>query len=866
MGWWHGIRSVVRALVDRRAEERELAEDIAFHLEMEAAKLEREGHDPAEARRLARVRFGGVDRMMERVRDERGTRWLDDAWADMRYGWRALRHSPVFALTAVLTLGLGIGATSAVVTLVDGVLLRPLPFGEPDRLVELRELGEGRRFYPSFPNFVDWRDAAGAFDGMIGVRAPTGPQPVLGAGDPTTAMALGVTRDFLGVLGVAPAVGRDFTSEENAVGGDDVAMVSHAFWTTRFGADFDLEGARITIFGASYRVVGVLPPRFRLFYDADVYYPDERWPSTARASHAHRIVGRLRDGVTVDRAKAELDRIAAGIRERYPGESQAETVQVTPLQDVILGSYRRPLGLLLAASSLVLLLACANIASTLLARGSTREVEVAVRASLGASRGRLVRQLLIEALLIAALGASLGLMLAYAALQLAVGVGGDVLPRLGEVSLSGRTVGVSLVAAACTALAFGLYPALRLVGGSLARATRAGRGASAAQGRVWDVLLAGESALAVVLLVSAGLLVRSLLTIVGQDAGWDPEGTLEMAVTLPAGVFESDDEALAFARRLRDDLAGLPGLERVGMGTYDPLDAGAMTAPAREAGTEQRLDNYTGWRLVDGDYFRALGMRLERGRLLEPTDVTAGVINASLAEFLWPGEDPIGKRVLSNFDMQGTPIEVVGVVSDARDWRYHGNQTELYVPWWAHPGHVRGPLRYYLRTDGDPTELIAPARERLAALNPNVPADFEALTTTLQSTVADRRFVVGVLGSFALAGLLLSMVGVFGVVAYTVASRSREIGIRIALGAGRGRVRNEVRGRSLRAVALGCALGSLVSVGGAGVIDVLLYEVPGRDPVTLGAVVLLFLLTSLLASELPARRATRVEPVAVLSD
>lgn len=865
MSWWDGARSVIRAIARKDREERELSEEIEFHLEMETQKLVRSGMDPETARRKAKLRFGGVERMKERTRDERGSRWLEDAVTDVRYALRTLRSSPVFTGTAVLTLGLGMGTTTAAFTLVDGVLLRPLPFEEPGRLVELRELGDGRRFFPSYPNFVDWRREARTFDGLVAVRPWSGPVPLLGAGDPTVVSVLGVTRDFLGVLGVDPFLGRDFAAEENAPGGPDVAMVDHAFWTSRLGANPELDELRFTLFGATYQVVGVLPPGFRFLYDADVYFPDERWPNTIRSSHAHRVVGRLADGVTLERAKDDLDRLAAAIDQAFPGQSQAEEVQVRPLHDVVLGDHRRSLGLLLAASALVLLLACANVASTLLARGSTRTAEMGVRASLGAGRGRIVRQLFTESVVLATFGATLGLVIAHGAMVLAVVLGGDVLPRLAEVRLGARSLAVAGGVSALTAVLFGLYPAMRFASTDGIPGGLSARGSSERRGRVWDLLVGGEAALAVVLMMGAGLLVQSLATIVREDAGWDPRGVLQMSVTFPSVVFESPEGAMQLAERLRDDLAALPGVSEVGVGTFGPLDAGTMTAPAREAGGEPRLDNYTGWRLADGGYFRALEMQLLGGRLLEPDDVDVAVVNESLASLLWPDEDPLGQRVVSNFS--DVELEVVGVVADARDWRWQaGSQTELYVPWRSRPEQVQGPLRFLIRSDGDPRALVPAARERLAALDPNVPAEFETLRAELSRSVADRRFVAVVLLAFATTGFLLALVGVFGVVAYTVERRRREIGIRLALGADTVRLRRSVRMDALRAVALGVAAGVVAVLAGSPLVQALLYEVEARDPVTLGVVAVAFLATAAVASEVPARRASRVSPVTVLKE
>ena len=863
MSWFDGMRSAWRNVARHEQEERELREDIEFHLSMEAEKLERQGLDRDEARRIARVRFGGVDRMMERTRDETGVRWYHDLSADLRYGWRALRSNPLFAATAVLTLTVGIGATAAAYTVVDGVLLRPLPFEDAGRLVELRELGEGRRFFPSYPNFSDWRESARSFEGMTAIQPFGGPVPVLGMGEPAMHPAMAVGRDFLEVLGVAPHRGRDFTAEENALGGPNVVMISHRLWSGRFAAEPDLSAVSLTLSGERYQVVGVLPPGFRFLHDADVYYAAERWPGTVRNAHSYRVIARLGAGVSMDRAREEMDGIAAAIRESFP-ESQAERVQVRPLEDVILGTYRRPLSLLLVASALVLLLACANVMSTLLARGSARTSEILVRTSLGAGRGRIVRQLLTESLLLGGLGALLGSVLAWVTIRGAAGFGSEVLPRLGDVHLGWRTLVVIVGTALFCALAAGTYPARRLANGSGIDGGL--RGASARQGRVWSLLIGTEGAAAVVLLAGAGLLVWSLLTIVREDRGWDPSDVVAMSVTLPGGVL-TPDEATDVVRRLKTELETLPGVSAVGLGTHSPLDAGAMTAPAREAGTEPRMDNYTGWRLVDEDYFAALEIELVRGRSLTAQDTDGGLVNRSLARFLWGEEDPIGKRVVSNYGGAERPIEVVGVVEDAMDWRFsEGSQTEIYVPWWAWQDHVRGPVHFFIRTAGDPQAIIPAARDRLRTLHGQVPAEFELLSSALGATVADRRFVVWVLLAFAGAGALLAVIGVFGVVAYTVARRRREIGIRVALGATGHQVRRDVRRPVLLAVSAGSLVGILVVVLGGGLIEGLLYEVPARSPLFLSAVAILFLATAWLASEVPARGAMRFEAASILKD
>ncbi|HZD05132.1 MAG TPA: ABC transporter permease, partial [Longimicrobiales bacterium] len=613
-GW--GVR--LRALLRRTAEEGEMDEEIRFHLEMEEAKLVREGLPPDEAHRLALLRFGGIERTKERTRDERGIRGLEDLLRDLAYGARTLRRSPAFAITAVVTLALGIGAVTAAFSLVDGVLLRPLPYGAPDRLVELRELGQNRRFFPSFPNFLDWRERSRTFGGMVAIE-PMGDQPVLDAGDPVRVPVVMISRDFLSTLGVPAFLGRDMTLEENALGGPSVALVSHPFWASRLGARRDLENATFTAFGSTYRVVGVLPPGFRFLYDADVYISAERWPGTYRSSHAYRVVGRLRDGLSLDDADREMDGLTARMKEEYGDDTNAESAWLRPLADMLLGGQRRPLAILLAAACLVLLVACANVAGTLLVRGSVRGRELAVRTSLGAGRGRLVRQLLTESLLLTAVSGLGGAGLAWLAVEGAVRLGSGSLPRLETVALDARVLAVSAAVTLGTAFLFGLWPALRLTRAGVSEALRAGgRGGTGRRGRAWDVLIGAEAAFAVVLLVGAGLLIRSLVSIVSLDAGWSAEGVLQMSLTPPDGMFQSDEEAVTYLEGVADELAALPGVEAVGAGTLGPLDAGAYTAPARDPVEDRGIGGYAGWRLVDAGYFRALSVPVVQGRLFEP--------------------------------------------------------------------------------------------------------------------------------------------------------------------------------------------------------------------------------------------------------
>jgi predicted permease len=817
--------------------------------------------------RRARGRSGGLEPTEGRSRDERRALGPEDVIRDLAFGARSLRRSPAFTFTAVVTLALGIGAVAAAFSLLDGVLLAPLPYGEPERIVEVRELGEGRRFFPSFPNFVDWRERSRSFSSMTAVQ-PMGAQPVLDAGEPVRVPVVMVGRDFLETLGVPPFLGRDMTAAENAPDGPPVALVSHAFWVARLGAERDLERLSLTAFGSPYRVVGVLAPGFRILYDADLFIAAERWPGTVRNAHAYRVVGRLADGVPLDAADGEMDALTARMKEAYGGDTNAESAELRRLDEVLLGGQRRPLAVLLAAAALVLLVACANVAGTLLARGSVRGRELAVRTSLGATRARLVRQLLTESVLLTAVAGAAGAALAWVAVAGAVRLGSGSLPRLETVALDARALLLCAAVALGTAFLFGLYPALRLTRGGVSAALRsAGRGGAGRRGRVWDALVGAEVALAVVLLVGAGLLLRSLASIVTLDAGWRAEGVLQMSLTPPNGVFDSEDEAVAYLMRVREDIAGMPGVRDVGVGTFGPLDAGTYTAPARDPVREVAIDGYAGWRLVDAGYFRALSVPLLKGRLFEPGDRDVAIVNEALARGLWGDEDPIGQHVASNFDAAGTALRVVGVVGVARDWRMdQADQMEMFEPWWSQLGQVTT-MRYLIRTDGRASALIAPVRERVRALNQRVPVEFATLEGELAASTADRRFVASVLAAFALVGLVLALVGIAGVVAYTVAQRRREIAIRMALGAAASRVRREVRAEVLRPTLVGLVVGLAAASALSRFVRSVLYEGVGpHDPATLAGVAALFLVAALATSDIPARRTAAVEPAGVLRE
>ncbi len=591
-GWLRGMATRLRSLVLRGREEAELEEEIRFHIEEETSKLLRQGWNAEAARREAYRRFGGVERMKERTRDERGTGWVDDVARDVRYAGRTLRRAPGFSLMAVLTLALGIGATTAMFSLVRGVLLQGLPYPASGRLITVAErTADGSSTLASYTNFADWREDSPALEALAAYTPPS-PETVLGPSGGVRARVTAVSADFFRVVGVAAALGRVTGPGENRPGGPPVVVVSHAFWRDVLGGPTDLAGATVDLRGEPWSVVGVMPASFDLPAGAELWLPLERQvPWTVRGNHVVRVVGRMTAGAELSRARAELERVQAGIHGRYP-EVETVGVRVQRLQDEMVGSSRTPLLLLLVSAGFLLLVACANVASALLARGAGRRRELALRASLGAGRGRLVRQLLVESLVLAGLGAVAALGLAASILRSTRLLAAGAVPRLAEVGLDGSVLLFTAATALVTGLLFGVLPALRLTMGDLAASARGGRGGGDERRvrRGWRLIMAGEVAMAVALLSGAGLLVRSLGAILDQDVGFDPAGVVTARLDFPGGKFATAAEGVSFLDELTGSLRGRPGVQDAGLGLLLPVRGAGLagiTGPPGRRDTER---------------------------------------------------------------------------------------------------------------------------------------------------------------------------------------------------------------------------------------------------------------------------------------
>jgi putative ABC transport system permease protein len=773
----------------------------------------------------------------------------------------------------VLTLGLGMGATTAMFSLVDGVVLEPLPYPDPDQLVTVEErTAAGSAQLASYLNFADWRAEATTVSSLAAYTpARTVTARVGGSG--VRARLTSVSADFFEVAGLAPVLGRLPGPGENRPGGPPVAVVSHGFWRDALEAPESLAGATVGVRGQPYEVVGVLPPDFDLPHQAEIWLPlDRAVPWTVRGNSVVAVVGRLRPGVALASARRDLDAVHREIASIH-AEVESVGVEVTPLHEEVVGETRGAMVLLLGASGFLLLVACANVASTLLARGPARRREMAIRTSLGAGRGHLVRQLLVESLVLAGFGAMAALGLARGILWAARRLDPGTIPRLTEVGLDGRVLLFTGSATVVTALIFGLLPALRLTGSAAARGLRSGArwGTGRTTRTTWTLLVAAEVALAVVLLSGSGLLLRSFGEVLSRDGGFRTSGVVSGRIHLPPGEYATAAEAVGALDRLLDDLGSRPGVDEAGMGLLLPVrGTGSVGSPVTPEG-RPRTGEVFQYRVADAGYFRTLGIPLLRGRLFDETDREGtphvAVVDEAFAASVWPGEDPVGKR----FDITGMDpyrnewITVIGVVGEVRDWTQDpGSNPTYYVSYAQRPAFL-ATFGASIVAAGPRTGPVATAiRDAVREADSGIPVRVQRLGARIADSAGERRFTALVLGGFALLAWVLAAVGVYGVVSYTVARRTREVGIRLALGARPASLRAGVQIEALRVVVAGAAVGLTGAVALALTLRSMLFHVSPADPVSLlgGAAALVG--AGWLAAWIPARRATRIDPSSAL--
>ncbi len=808
---------------------------------------------------------------------------LENALQDLRYAVRGLRRGPGFTLIAVLTLALGIGATTTIYSIVNAVVLRPLPFRAPERLVRVWDINpHGGDFSTSDATYLDLRERNRSFQ-QVAAFSETKRSSVLTGGcapgttecEPQRLESSAVTASIFPLLGIAPAIGRTFTTMEDRPGGDnDVVVIGHDLWVHRFASDPGIVGRTIMLDGRSHTVVGVMPAGFTFPTPSSLWIPLVLNPARDRDEHDLTVIARLGPGVTLDGAAADLRRVARELGTEHPRTNGGWSARVERFGEWLIGPrLERGVFVLFGAVGFLLLMACANIANLLIARGSARTSEIAVRAALGASRWRIARQLLTECLLLGLLGSAVGLGMASWTVALVRTAGPANVPRLDDVAMDSRAFLFTLALALMTSLLFGLLPALQVSRVELNRTLQHGSRDVARRGRasVRGALVVVQVALAMILLVGAGLTFGSFLRLQTVPTGFDASNVITVPLDLPDQRY-TDAKRLAFLTNVRAEIAGIPGVQYVGATSTDPLRqwgySNDVTPEDRAAEAPAGGYMQAGWRSVTPGYFRAMGITLVNGRVLTDADAASSeqpvVITRGMANRLWPGQSAVGKRLYWG-GTDGEPHTVVGVVGDIRDVQLDAAPGPImFLPYGAVP--VTG-MTLVIRTSGTPSTVAAAVRREIRETDPQLPLpEIGSLNGNRAAALAEPRFRMLLLGGFAAAALLLAVLGVYGLMAFAVAQRTREIGVRIALGAHAPRIFSLVLKQGMLLAGIGVLAGLAGALALARVLRSLLFEMSATDPVGIGAVAIVLGAATLLGAWFPARRAARIEPVAALRE
>jgi predicted permease len=857
--------------------------ELRFHLDEMVADLRAAGWSEADARLEAARRFGDMDFTRdycraEDLRRERGRRrmtMLSELGSDLRYALRALRKSPAFTAAALITLALGIGANTAIFSVVRGVLLEPLPFHQPERIVRVWHAHSADgidRAAVSEPDFLDWRRQSALTESMGGYFYMDGLSGVdmTGHGDPTRLQAALVTDGFFETLGTPARLGRYLRTEENIPGNDRVVVLSHGFWTRMFGADATIVGRSVNLNGQPFQVVGVMPEGFT--YPAersiDVWIPLSFFGPNdigrVRGAHFMGVIARLKQGATETQLGAELTGIAARLSQAYPDNPGWDRVTVASIRDSLLGDVRRPLLVLMAAVGMLLLVACVNIASLLLARATSRRQELAVRAALGAGRWRIARQLMTESLALALLGGALGVALGFAAVRALTAIGASELPRSSGIGVDGVVLGFTLLVSLASGLLFGIMPALRS-SSDLERSLRAGARGSVGGGgqKLRAALVVAEVALAMILVIGAGLTMKSFSRLMAVDPGFEPSHALVATMSVPPKY--QGENAMDYYTRVLTAVRALPGVEAAGSIRDHPMRGNGEMSRVSVPGQTTTPDEAPNVQLhqISTDYFKAMGIPLKAGRTFEMTDRIDAprvvVVSEEAARRFWPGESPVGKLI----QLGNSELPVIGVVGDVRQ-RGLGEPVEPAV--YRHAmQNFRSRMSIVVRTRGDPLQYVGAVRKAIWSLDPNQTI---TSTSTLESVLGDAvtrpRLLAWLLGLFGVIGLTLGALGIFGVLAFAVTQRRQEIGVRVALGATPTSVMRLVVRQGLALAAAGVAIGVLAAWFLTRSMQSVLYGIEASDPLTFIEVGVVLMSAALLASWLPARRALRIDPVTAL--
>jgi putative ABC transport system permease protein len=882
-GWLHGIWLRLKALINRRRLDRDLEDELAFHLAMREEKYRKAGILGSAGRAAAHRRFGNPIYYKEASREMWTFRRLETLWQDSRYGARVLAKSPGFTAIAIITLALGIGANTTIFSVVDSVLLNTIPFKNADRLVMVTEMEPYLADAPVSPeDFCDWKKQNDVFERIVAVEQWRS-FGLTGGGPPEQIPAYAVSTDYFEMLGVTPVLGRDFSPNEDESANQNSVLISYALWQRRFGGDHAVIGRPVSLSGESYSVIGVMPRDLKLGYpEPQAWVPiscRSKFLAGSRGSHYFDVMARLKPGVTVGRAQAEMDTIAQRLEQQYPDSNKQLGAHVIPLSVAATHDIRPGLILLLSAVGFVLLIACANVANLQLVRASVRQREMAVRAAIGASRARLIRQLLVEGLLLALIGGAIGLLMAYLAVP--------ALARRLPVSVSGtwnitvdiRVVAFTFLLSVATAVLFGLAPAFQgsrtNLNDALGSSQRSTVGSH--HRRVRGLLVIGETALALVLLVGAGLMFRSLLLLQRDNPGFNPGNALTVAFDLPDAKYPGPTafkpEVIAawiktqritqFARQALEAIDGLPGV--VGAGGCNQLpgqngnSSGILVAgQSNPSGTRPLAGTYE----VTPGFFRAAEISLIQGRVFTDGDDANAparvVIDQRLAEQFFPGQNPIGQRVA----VFGADREIIGIVGNVKEHGFNENMPTVYLPQWQNP---QGSQSIVVRTSVDPSTLAAAVVAAIQSVDSDQPVhDIRPLQEIYDEGLLATKLNTTLMVAFALLALTLAGVGTYGVVSYSASQRTHEIGIRMAMGASRRDVMRMVIGQGAALALVGVGIGLIAAFAVTRWMASMLFGVSPKDPVTFAVVAIALTVVALVACYFPARRATSVDPMDAL--
>jgi putative ABC transport system permease protein len=864
----------LRNRVRRDVVERELDQEVQSYVELLTDEKRAAGFSEDAAHRAARIEVGGVEQVKDTVRDHRAGIGLENVLQDVRHGLRMAIRNPSFALIVVLTLGVGIGATTVVFSVVDAVLLNPLPFPRPNRIVTLWQLNRSAAAEPediSPANFLEWRDRTKAFDAMAAIE-PSG-LDVVSEGEPQSLRIWRVSEGFFEILGVQPLHGRTFTSNEYRPGAGNAVVLSHSFWRDRFGGDTAVVGRAITFSGRPYVVAGIMPPDFDFPPGRDLWAPRSFTEKDRqnRVANYLNVIALLKPGVSVESADAELVGLADQLSREYPRSNANVSAVVIPLRDRLVGHVQPYLVLLMGAVAFVLLITCVNVANVILARGASRTSELAVRAALGAGRKRLFSQLLVENLGMALAGGLLGVVLARWGLRALIAIAPSDVPRIQEAGINATVLGFAIVLSCATAMLFGLLPARQFSKVKAAASLREGpRGSGySVTDRTRRSLVIAEVALAVTLLTGASLLAKSFVNLLRIDPGFSPENVVALPVFVYAQ-YPTEPQRAVFIQETVAKIEAVSGVVAAGAASTIPFSEVLGDARTRLSIERRPLpaesEPTIGLNVTTPGYFQAMGIAVARGRGFTGTDLSStqpvAIINESMAKRFWPTENPLGERIRIT---DGPPVsrEIVGVVKDTRDNGLDSTpQPTVFLP---HHQYATGGMTYVVKTSGNPAGSLSSIKSAVWAVNKQLPFRRVIVLRELVATsIAPRQFVMVVMGAFGLVGLFLAGVGLFGIVTYLVARRTQEIGLRIALGATpHGMIRSLVAD-GIRLAVVGAAFGLVGALALMQVVSGFLFEVQPTDPIAFTIAIVVVLIVAGVASYLPARRAASLSPMHAL--